>query len=84
MYTKLTLNIDKAVVEKAKIYARHQQRSISRLVEEYLASISAETRRGKEDLNPGPITKKIAGIINIDKTLNYKEVLTEALLEKYL
>jgi len=36
MIAKLTLTIDKQVVDKAKTYAKKKNRSVSRLVEEYL------------------------------------------------
>ena len=36
MRTKLTLTIDKQVVDKAKLYAKKKNRSVSKLVEEYL------------------------------------------------
>ncbi|MDR1453624.1 MAG: DUF6364 family protein [Candidatus Margulisbacteria bacterium] len=83
MYTKLTLNVEKAVVENARIYAKQKQRSISKLVEEYLASISADTK-DEENIKLEPLTKRIAGIISVDKNFNYKEILTEALMEKHL
>lgn len=41
MRTKLTLTIDKQVVDKAKLYAKKKNRSVSKLVEEYLKSISS-------------------------------------------
>ncbi len=42
MFTKLTLNISKPVVEQAKKTAKRKRTSISRLVEEYLKKISNE------------------------------------------
>ncbi len=42
MFTKLTLNISKPVIEMAKKTARKKRTSISRLVEEYLKKISIE------------------------------------------
>ncbi len=36
MLTKLTLTIDKSVVEQAKVYAQKKNRSVSRIVEDYL------------------------------------------------
>jgi hypothetical protein len=83
MYTKLTLNIDQDVVENAKIYAKDTKRSISKLVEEYLSSISE--KNVKNNNRPlGPITQELVGIISIDKNIDYKELLAEALMEKYL
>ena len=36
MTTKLTLTIDKAIIKKAKSFARDKNKSVSRIVEEYL------------------------------------------------
>jgi hypothetical protein len=79
----LTLNIDQNIVENVEIYAKYTQKSVSQLVEEYLLSISSKT---KIDNNKplGPITKQLTGIIKLDKNVNYKELLEEALMEKYL
>ena len=36
MDTKLTLKLDKTVIEKAKEYAESHQKSLSRMIESYL------------------------------------------------
>ena len=41
MYSKLTLNIKKSVIEGAKRNARLRKKSLSRLVESYLETIAA-------------------------------------------
>jgi hypothetical protein len=84
MYTKLTLNIDKNVIENAKKYAKHQKRSVSKLVEEYLSSISLSTNEKAGYNSLGPITKELVGIINVKGKMDYKELLTDALMEKYI
>jgi hypothetical protein len=84
VYTKLTLNIDQSVVENAKEYAKHQKRSVSRLVEEYLSSISSTTYEKIGYKTLGPITKELVGIIKVKGKTDYKELLTNALMEKYL
>jgi hypothetical protein len=90
MYTKLTLNIDQNVVEHAKVYAKHRKRSVSKLVEDYLATISTQTQNpsiADTDFNYqtlGPITKELIGIAKKENEQNYKDILTEALLEKYV
>jgi hypothetical protein len=83
MDTVLTLNIDQNVVENAKNYAKYAEKSVSQLVEEYLVSISVEDK-GQNDKPLGPITKKMAGIIKLDKNIDHKELLTDVLMEKYL
>ena len=44
MNSKLTLNVDKIVIEQAKAYAKSQKISLSRLIESYLASLTSEKR----------------------------------------
>ena len=40
MITKLTLTIEKSVIEKAKKYAREKERSLSDIIENYLKAIT--------------------------------------------
>jgi hypothetical protein len=88
MYTKLTLNIEQEVVENAKVYAKKQKRSVSRLVEDYLASISAAVQNDFQDMPLEPLTRELAGSIKLGRSAgseaDYKTLLTEALMEKYL
>jgi hypothetical protein len=83
MHTKLTLTIDHDVVENAKKYAKHQKRSVSKLVEEYLSSISSPPNAKIEPNTLGPITKELVGMIKAKGHIEYKEFLTDALMEKY-
>jgi hypothetical protein len=82
MNTILTLNIDENVVEKAEIYAKSSKKTVTQLVEEYLLSISS--RKVIDSLQLEPITSQIAGIIELDENVNYKELITESLVEKYI
>ena len=84
MYAKLTLNIDQNVIENAKKYAKNQKRSVSKLVEEYLSSISLSADKKVEYNTLGLITKELVGIIKVNKHIDYKEFLTDALMDKYI
>jgi hypothetical protein len=42
MTTKLTLTVEKSVIEKAKFYAKETGRSLSEIVEDYLVTITSE------------------------------------------
>ena len=84
MYAKLTLNIDQNVIENAKKYAKNQKRSVSKLVEEYLSSISLSADKKIEYNTLGPITKELVGIIKVNKHTDYKEILTDVLMDKYI
>lgn len=80
MDTKLTLNVDKAVIERAKEYARSQKISLSRLIESYLDSL---TSKKSKDIEITPLVKSLSGVIKLDKDFDYKEAYTDYLLEKY-
>ncbi|HCC38280.1 MAG TPA: hypothetical protein DEQ14_12130 [Treponema sp.] len=83
MDTILTLNIDQDVVENAENYAKYAKKSVSQLVEEYLLLISSKNKA--DDNDPlGPLTRQLTGIIKLDKNVNDKELLSDALAEKYL
>jgi hypothetical protein len=85
MNTKLTLNIDDRVIRQAKIYAKVKKRSVSKLVEEYLSSISKEQDRNESNQKLSPITSELLGMIKVpdEGDLDYKAVLESALSEKY-
>jgi predicted CopG family antitoxin len=84
MSTKLTLSIEQDVIEKAKRYARLQGRSLSNIIEEYLKSISTEANvNEKQELSN--ILQELKGSIkNPNNLKSYKEILEDALLEKYV
>lgn len=84
MNTKLTLNIDDGIIQQAKVYAKTKKRSVSKLVEEYLYSISSSSI--PTDRQFSPITSELLGMIKINNpdNLNYKELLESILGEKYL
>jgi predicted transcriptional regulator len=48
MSTKLTLNIDEKVIDRAKKYARRHKVSVSKIVENYLGSISTEQNKSEK------------------------------------
>lgn len=82
MNTKLTLTIEKEVIQVAKEYAKEKGQSLSDLVENYFKLITNERRPLKPD-ELSPRIKRLRGIIKADKDLNYKQILTEELLKKY-
>lgn len=80
MDTKLTLNVDKAVIERAKEYARSQKISLSRLIESYLDSL---TSKKSKDVEITPLVESLSGVIKLDKDFDYKNGYTDFLIEKY-
>ena len=84
MSTKLTLTIDGKVIQGAKEYAKSQGRSLSKLIEEYLKSVSSAGLR-ESDLHLSPITKSLFGAVKIrDKDFDEKRLLEDEILRKHL
>ncbi|MEO2069610.1 MAG: DUF6364 family protein [Desulfurobacteriaceae bacterium] len=72
MKTKLTLRLDKTVIEEAKEYSRKRGESISQIVEKFF-SVLLDDKNDKEELTP--TVKKLKGLLrntNIDEA-DYKE-----------
>jgi hypothetical protein len=86
MLTKLTLTIDASVIAKAKLFARRKNRSVSRIVEDYLSGIAdAATKLSSDYASPAPITDKIAGMFSQEYAgQDDKELLEAAILERQL
>ncbi len=85
MLTKLTLTIDSDVVKSAKEYARSKHRSVSKLVEDYLKTVSDTEKLKNPDLLPkAPLTDGIAGMFKNDyQGQEYDQLLEDALSEDY-
>jgi len=82
MNTKLTLTIEKEVIEIAKEYAKEKGQSLSEMVENYFKLITTNRRPIKpEQLSPR--IQRLRGIIKTDKKINHKQIITEELSKKY-
>ncbi len=86
MLSKLTLTIDQDVIAQAKKYAKVKHRSVSKLVEEYLKTVSDSENIRNNDLNlEASLTNSITGMFKEEYNgQSYKDILEAALLEKYL
>lgn len=81
MDTKLTLKLNREVIEKAKKYATDKKLSLSRLVEYYLQSLTAENKG--DDFEISPFVKSIATGTSIPADLDHKKEYSDHLMEKY-
>lgn len=78
MSTKLTLTIDKDVIEKAKSFAKQSNRSLSEIIESYLAKITS-----MEDAEVDSELEKIKGIISLPSNFNEKKAVRDILSKKH-
>lgn len=81
MTTKLTLTVEKSVIEKAKTYAKRTGRSLSDLIEKYLESITCDE---KNDKDISPKLKKIVGAVKLPKNFDEEKELRTYLEKKHL
>jgi hypothetical protein len=85
MDAKLTLKLNRHVVKKAKEYASEHNRSLSRLIESYLMSL---TRKEDNDLDDNEITispfvKSMSSGTCVPTDLDYKREYSNLLMDKY-
>lgn len=81
MDTKLTLKLNKSVIEKAKEYASNKKMSLSRIIEAYLQSLTSENENSGYEISP--FIKSIATGVEIPSDLDYKNEYSDYLMEKY-
>lgn len=77
---KLTLSADPEVIEQAKRIAQESGTSVSALFER-MVRLLARKRNAKQQL--GPITRKATGLISLPRGKSEKNILDEALNDKY-
>jgi replicative DNA helicase len=73
MNTKLTLTIEKEVIEIAKEYAKEKGLSLSEMVENYFKLITVNRRKIKPKQISAKV-RKLRGIINTNENLDYKQI----------
>lgn len=80
MLSKLTLSVDDQVIEKAKEFARQTDRSLSKIVENYLKSIVMDS----DNTNKLKIIEELAGKITLPEDFDEDSARREAMEKKYL
>ena len=80
MQAKLTLSLDKEVIEQAKKFSRQQHQSLSKMVENYLRRITAQERKDEE---PTPIVAQLSGVLPPQAGDRFREEYAEYLEKKY-
>ncbi|MGE4290354.1 MAG: DUF6364 family protein [Salinivirgaceae bacterium] len=78
----MTLRLDDHVIERAKIYARNNKVSLSKMIESYLDNITKQKEEGKNK-NITPLVESLSGVINLPSDFDYKKEYGDYLAEKY-
>ena len=80
MDKKLTLSLNESVIENAKLYAKKNKISLSKLIEAYLKSVTENTTKNVEIT---PLVKSLSGVIQLPIGFDERSDYTNYLLERY-
>ncbi|HEU4497342.1 MAG TPA: DUF6364 family protein [Flavobacterium sp.] len=81
MDTKLTLKLNQEIIEKAKQYASEKKLSLSRLIENYLNSLTSE--KHNDALEISPFIKSLSSGIRLPDDYDYKKDRADYLEQKH-
>lgn len=81
MDAKLTLKLDKDIIENAKRYASNKKLSLSRIIENYLQSLTDGSN--VDDFEISPFVKSISTGKSVPMDIELKKEYKEFLNEKY-
>ena len=79
MDTKLTLKLDKSIIDKAKEYAKEKNISLSKMIENYLQAL---TNKRSKKIEISPLVESLIGVIS-PQEFDDKKDYTNYLSEKY-
>ena len=82
MDTKLTLKLDKTIIERAKVYAANKQLSLSKMIENYLSAVVNEPINTLQE-PISPYVRSISTGKKISADLDYKTEYGDYLSDKY-
>jgi hypothetical protein len=81
MNSKLTLKLDRDVIDRAKAYAERRGVSLSGMVESYFNGLTKRDRKA-EEIRPRGIVAELAGLLTGSES-DRKEDYAEYLAKKY-
>ena len=77
---KLTLSMDEETIKQAKKLAAEQKTSVSAM---FSRLVRAMAHKPGQDIEIGPKTRSLSGIISLPEGKTDREVLTEALMDRH-
>jgi hypothetical protein len=81
MTTKLTLTVEKEIIEKAKKYSAQTGRSLSKMIESYLESVVNNSSNKETTLSPK--IKKLKGVVKLPADFDYKKETEKSVKQKF-
>lgn len=80
MDKKLTLSLDESVIENAKLFAKKNNISLSKLIEGYLKSIVDNKTKNVEIT---PLVESLSGVVQLPEGFDIRDEYTKYLIEKH-
>jgi len=80
MNAKLTLSLNREIIEQAKKFSRSHHKSLSKLIEGYLRQVTHSNDASKQVT---PLVAKLSGVIDAQKLGDHKSGYADYLAEKY-
>lgn len=82
METKLTLKLNENVIERAKIYAKNHKISLSKMIENYLDSVTK--LKSDDSINAvTPLIESLSGVIDLPNDFDYRKEYGNYVEKKY-
>lgn len=82
MNTKLTLTLEKEIIEQAKKYASQKGRSLSEMVENYFKYLTESKIKEEKDQLTKRV-RKLKGILKVDSNFDYRQILDKERSKKH-
>ncbi len=80
MNTKLTIRLNKSIIENAKFYAKNHSTSLSRMIELYLNSMTSQEVK---EFEITPLVDSLSGVVKLPNDFDFKSEYLNYLNEKY-
>ena len=80
MNTKLTLSLNNEIINKAKLYAKYHEISLSKMIESYLDSITASKNK---EITITPLVESLSGVVNLPDDFDYRKEYRDHIINKY-
>ncbi len=80
MATKLTLTVEKTIIERAKSYAKKTGRSLSELIESYLENITQENNNSEMSAK----LRNLVGSVHLPADFDEEKELRSSIEKKHL
>ena len=80
MSKKLTVSLDQTIIEKAKLYAKSNNTSLSKLIESYFNSLTQPISKNSKIT---PLVESLSGVIELPADYDEKKEYADYILKKY-